>query len=948
MDAESYQRACQLFDAALEQPSALRSAFLSGACAHDVTLRHQVERMIAQDRDATGLLDRPMICPTWNRTPRLPKMLTHGTRIGPYRVTGTLGHGGMGIVYHGIRDDDTFRRQVAIKVVRELPSGHASSRFRHERQILAGLEHPFIARLYDGGETQDHHPFLVMEYVDGLPITTHCDRHRLTIVERLALMRKVCAAVQFAHRNLIIHCDLKPSNILVNRDGDPKLLDFGIAKLLEPGSTTESGEAVNDQRLLTPSHASPEQALGQPATTATDIYSLGLVLSEVLCGAVPFVADDISNYELLRRVCEAPPTLPSRVVRTAAPTASRAPRPADTAAMPPAVVELAHNRRTTPWQLYRRLEGDLDRIVDVALAKEPEERYASAAQLDDDLGRHLEHLPLLAGPKTAFYRLAKLGRRHRAAVTVGASFMVLLAVLVSLFIFTLFEQIEHTSREQKTTQRLLGFLIETFSLSNPDATLGETVTARELLDQGARRIAVELEGEPEVRAMMLQAMGQIYFQIGLLSPAETLLSQGLEQRLELVGNHDAAITESLTLLGDAQRAAGKLQQSEAHLRRAVDRGRTLDDRHVASFAASLEALATLRRLQYEFSEAETLYREAVTLRRRAGAVHRPQLARSLAALGILLREQGDFALARELFSEALAIRQGLFADTHPDVADSLRHLASLEHSVGNPSDAEQLYRQALRINLELYGEGHLVVVDLKNSLALTLGDQGKLTEATRLLTESVEGLRSLAGTNHPDFATMASNLAMMLTRQGVYDPAEKLFREVLETRIQLFGERHPYVGQTYLTWGNLERQRGQLAAAESHYRLAAEIATTLPAGHRAIAYPNLALARLWVDHGQPEDAAGLLAEVLAELRVSHSPNHWRIAVAEATLGRALTVQGQFEAAESCLVTARELLAANPDNVPSRQRETLEWLLDLYRRWQRPDLGQEIEQRLAEL
>ncbi|MEM7587947.1 MAG: serine/threonine-protein kinase, partial [Acidobacteriota bacterium] len=856
MSPEAYRQACDLFDAALEQPSVERRAFLSAACAHDSSLRQQVEHMLEHDREATGLLDHPIVCTTWTPpTGPVAKLVTGtlaagtlvaGTRLGPYRVTRPLGQGGMGIVYHSVRDDDSFSRQVAIKVVRERPSARAVERFRHERQILAGLEHPYIARLYDGGETADQQPFLVMEYVEGLPITTYCDRHRSTLAERLELMRKVCAAVHFAHRSLIIHCDLKPSNILVNRDGDPKLLDFGIAKLLSSEAAVEGTEGRRDQRVLTPSHASPEQALGKPATTATDIYGVGLVLNELLCGTVPFVDPRLSNYELLRRVCETSPAPPSHTFRPETHSAQPAESPPLEAAEPALDVhDLAHARRATPAQLHRSLRGDLDRITRIALSKAPEDRYASAAQLADELGRHLDNRPLSAGPHAMHYRWAKFCRRHRAPVAVAAVSLALVFCLVNLFIFTLLEQIEDTTREQQKAQRLLGFLTQTFALSHPETALGETVTARELLDQGARRIATELEDEPEVRAMMLNAMGKIYFQIGLLQPAEALLEQGLQQRLALAGEaeprRDAEITESLTLLGDVQRAAGKLAESEAHLRRAVAHGRQLDD--PARLADSLEALATLHRLQYAYGESEAHLREAIELRRRAGDGQRPELARSLAALGTLLREQSDFDEARTSTREALAIRRSLFADTHPDIASSLRDLGELERSLDNLGAAEAAYRQALRIDRELYGDRHQAVIDLKNSLALLLGQQGRLDEATRLLTECVDDLRALAGTHHPDFATMASNLAVMLTRQGAYDRAEVLFREVLETRVQLFGARHPYVGQTHLTWGKLEHQRGDLKAAESHYLLAAGIAENLPLGHRAIAYPKLALAR---------------------------------------------------------------------------------------------------------
>ena len=924
MDADRYRRAGEIFDAALERPTEQRQSFLERACATDLALREEVERLLEHDHQTAGLLDRSPI----QLTPEDlagPHRLAAGTRLGNYRVSHVIGQGGMGVVYLASRDDDEFQRQVAIKVGRDREiQAQGSWRFHRERQILARLEHPNIARLYDGGTTEDGQPYLVLEYVDGLPIHTYCDQQRLPIAQRLELIIKVCSAVQFAHRNLVVHRDLKPSNILVDDHGEPKLLDFGIAKLLTSDSANDGLQTTRDhQRILTLFHASPEQILGQPITTASDVYCLGLVLYELLCGISPFAEDSPTSYERFRNASEFEPPRPSQTLGQGA----SAPGQEGLVSIAKAM-EIAQLRSTSLAGLRKALRGDLDIILEKALRREPEQRYATANELAEDLSRHLQNRPITAGAPGTGYRLRKFLRRHRAPVLVAAISTSLIVGLVIAFIFTLMAQVDRTARERQKAERLVTFLTETFAVTNPDQTVGETVTARELLDSGAQRIATELQGEPEVQAMMLDAMGQIYHQIGLLEPARELLQQALQQRLTRIETPPADLVESLTHVGSVQAAAGQVTAARATLEDAIAKGRELPARDGLIFARSLEALALLERHQYDFDNSEDLYREALALRQKSPLADPPGLAKLHSEYSVLLYEQGRFDEAREQHQKSLDIRRSHFGEHHPRVAESLQDLARLEHFLGRLDEAEALHRQALELEIGVHGEKHKTVADGKNSLALVVGDLGRNAEAVELLREAIEITHQLSGKT-TEYAAMVSNLAVHLTSLNQFEEAEALFLEALKIRTHFLGDRHPYVGQTFLTLGRVYQRQGQLDRAENHFVRAAAIAQNLPPGHRAIAYPSLALANLQLERGKGAEAENLLRQALEELPRSHAPGHSRIAMATAYLGRSLQMQGRLEEAEGCLLQALELLEAAPSDDPARKQQVLGWLADNY-------------------
>ena len=496
--AIDWERVKALLDTASELPADERAAYLAGAGAGAGELA-EVEKLLASHDSAGEFLAAPLFVRQTVRLPagfEVPVYGALGKMIGPYKLERVIGEGGMGAVYLATRDDDEYRREVAVKLIRHHGDPETLARFRNERQILAGLEHPNIARMYEGG-TDDGQPYLVMEYVEGLRIDTYCRKSGLGIDARLRLFQEVCAAVAYAHQNLLVHRDLKPANILVTADGVPKLLDFGIAKSLEgadhPGTTQEG------QRPMTPAYASPEQVRGAVITTASDVYSLGVVLYELLTGASPYRLKDKSDLTLRVAIRDQEPTRPS--------TAARAAR--------------------------TQLRGDLDTIVLKTLTKEPEGRYGSVRELSEDIGRYLGHLPVVARRPSLPYRSRKFVRRHRLAVAAG----VVAAAVVVFFVAALARQTRIATRqsaiagaERDHAERALGAMVEAFKASDPEQARGRELTAREILDRGADKVRLSLAGDPESLATLLAAMGEVYVSLGLFGEAETLHREALGLR----------------------------------------------------------------------------------------------------------------------------------------------------------------------------------------------------------------------------------------------------------------------------------------------------------------------------------------------------------------------------------------------------------------------------------
>jgi len=794
-----------------------------------------------------------------------------GERIGPYRVLRTLGVGGMGEVFLAERADAEFEQQVAIKVVYGSSRG-VQSRLKIERQILAQLDHPNIAHLLDGGSLSDGAAYIVMEYVDGIPIDAYCDTNRLDIAGRLKLFQTVCAAVHYAHQNLIVHRDLKPSNILVTAAGVPKLLDFGIAKLLDDRQAGHHTLAVThaDVRIMTPDHASPEQVRGQVITTSSDVYVLGVLLYRLLAGTGPFVIQSMRFTDIERAICENDPILPSHAVCTDDSVGART---------------VADARNTHAKRLRRNLRGDLDNIVLMAMRKEPERRYASSQQMASDIQRYLEGKPVIARRDTMSYRSAKFVRRHWLPVGAGAivTFLIL-AFATTTYVQSLriaaerdrvAEQRERAERERARAEEVSGFLVNLFKLSDPEENRGNQVTARELLDSGANRLRAGLQDQPATKAALLSTVGAVYDSLGQYQDALPILSESLRLQPQ---SHDRSHIDTLLEFGHARIGAGDLPGAEAPLQQALHLAQGDFGASSLESGHALWALGMLRHQQGRYGDAKELYTHSLGILETTGAPQTDVSAVLDDLAKVYAREQ-QWILAKQTYARALEIDRRALGDDHPRVAKLLNNLAVVVQSMGDLQQAETLYREAIRRDLRAYGERH-------NETVLAKGNYG-----------------------------------LLLQREGRLQEAEPLLRNALEVILSMYGPDNYRVGYARVSLAMLLHDKGDLQGAENEFRQAlVNYDKSLPADHQFRASLLMHLARLLVDRGKPSEALDLSEQSLKIWTATSSGSSPRTAEAHAVHAYALAHLGKTrEAAEELDIAVPVLVKARSSDDPVVRR-----------------------------
>ncbi len=812
MDAERWQQIDALLEAALDRAPEERSGFLEGACGDDPDLRRTVEALLAADGKLDGFLEAPAAVPEAGRGHGAAVAV--GETIGPYRIEREIDQGGMGTVYLASRTDDVFRRRVAIKVLNPgMASANLVRRFRSERQILASLDHPYIARLFEGGTTADGRPYLVMEYIEGLPVDEYCDRRRLSVRQRLELFRKICSAVHYAHQNLVVHRDVKPSNILVTEDGEPRLLDFGIAKLLDPEAFPYTVDAtVTGLRPMTPHYASPEQVRGEAITTASDVYALGVLLYKLLAGRLPHRLAGLPPREIERVLSKEAPPRPSTVVTVVE-------TPSDVRRGGPTPAAVSRQRATRPQQLRRQLTGDLDNIVLMALRKEPARRYGSVEQLSDDLRRHLEGLPVTARKSTLAYQAGTFVRRHKLAV----GFAVFILAMVVTFAAAMARQAAQTARqrdraelERDKAELVSAFLVDLFEVVDPGEAKGSSITAREVLDRGAEQVKRELEGQPEVQASLLEAIGTVYLNLGLYDQSAPLLEKALATREARLGKEHPDV------------------------------------------ATSLARVALLYRHQVRYAEAEPLFRRALAIREKALRPEHPEVAEILKQMAILHRQQGRYAEAEALLERAVTIFEQELGPEHPDVARCLRVLGGVRMGQGRYDEAERFLKAALAIDEKAYGEFHWQTAISLYDLG-TLGIwQAEYAEAERYFRRALPILVKILTESHPRVADTYVGLGYVFKVRGQHADAEREYRRALEIYEQAFGGDHSRVANGLFELGDTLLQQGRLAEAEPLFQRSVEIRErTMGKGHHSTAESLLGLAKLRARQSRSADAERL-------------------------------------------------------------------------------------------
>ena len=935
MKPDRWRQIDQILQAALDRDPRERSAFLEEACAEDASLLGEVESLIKSHDEAQSFIEAPLL---EDATKMMRERPVANRLIGAYKIIREIGHGGMGTVFLASRADEQYRKAVAIKLIRRgMDTDSILSRFRHERQILASLDHPNIARLLEGGTTEDGLPYFVMEYIEGQTVDQYCDTHRLTTAERLKLFRTVCSAVHYAHQNLVVHRDIKPSNILVTAEGIPKLLDFGIAKLLKPEMYAQTIAPTETMvRPMTPDYASPEQVRSQPITTATDVYSLGVLLYELLTGRRPYRIRSSHPEEMEKAICEQEPERPSTAINRTE-TVSGSDGGAQTTLTPELV---SKTREGQPDKLRRKLAGDLDNIVLMAMRKEAQRRYASVEQFSEDIRRHLEGLPVIARKDTFGYRTQKFIQRHKVAAAVGTAFAIFIIASVIAIVLQsarATRERDRAARERDKAQQVSALLVNLFKVSDPNEARGKTITAREVLDQGAERIERELSGQPEVQATLMDTIGEVYQSLGLFDKAQSLLEKALKSRREVFGNEHPQVAESMGHLAMVLHSRDDNAAAEAMLREALAMRRKLLGNEHPDVATSLDDLGEFFDDTSDYAQAEPLLRESVRIRRKVLGNESREVADSLANLGGALYRMGDYDAAEGMHREALAIHRKLFGEEHPLIATDLNMLAFVVEKKGDLATAESYYRQALAMRRRVYGNEHPQVAESLNNLAWTLNQKGNHAEAEPLYRESLAIRRRVFGDESSDVAQSLNNLAKTLSEGGNSAEAEPLLRESLAIRRHLLGDEHPDVARTMNNLAVLLYDKGDYASAEPMLRHALQIRRKKwPNGHEDVANTLIELGRLLIDRGNPQEAEALLREGLEIRRNKLAAGHWQIAEAESVLGGCLTALKRYDEAEPLLAESCTVIRAKRGEQDIQTQRALARLVKLYTVLGKPD------------
>lgn len=1007
MATPEHERLEQLFRTALERGSwAQRAAFLDEACGGDAGLRSHVEGLLrVHDRVGSFLevppvdLEATLDSQTSSAAP--------GTMIGRYKILQEIGEGGFGVVYLA-EQEEPVQRKVALKIIKlGMDTRQVIARFEAERQALALMDHPNIARVLDAGATETGRPYFVMELVRGVRITEYCDEHKLATPERLRLFRPVCAAVQHAHQKGIIHRDLKPSNVLVTlQDGQPvaKVIDFGIAKATSQRLTAKTLFTGLHQFLGTPEYMSPDQVGGGlDVDTRTDVYSLGVLLYELLTGVTPFDRATLREapYDEIKRIIrEVEPPKPSTRVQTLLLQGA----------------DVATRRRAEPAALPKLLRGDLDCIVMRAMEKDRTQRYATAKDLADDIERHLQHEPVVAGPPSAGYRLRKFVRRHRVGVLAGATAIAALMIGLALATVGLIQVSQartaleaerdaaRRARAREHEQRALAeanadearrqaarsatisdFLQDMLSSVDPSKALGREVTVRYALDEAAGKIdAGVLADQPEVEAALRTTLGETYAALGLYATAEQHLRAAHAAQSRLLGEDHQDTLRSNRALAGLLRVQGKFTEAEMLLRQTAEtQRRVLGDEHPDTLT-TLKELALALWGPRRFAEAEAIHRHTLETQRRTLGEEHPDTIESLGHLGAVCRAQGKVHEAEPLLRRALELSRRVLGEEHPATAVALHNLGQLLEDQGGCAQAEPLYRRAYEVDRQVLGADHPRTVIPMNDLLRVLRIQGKTPEIRPLIVERLARLRRAAerpeadalalhtyawellhcepadlrdpeaalpvarravALNDGQDAGMLETLALALQMTGNIDQAiDTQRRAIARARVSGLYDRTDLKAKLidYLM------AKGDVAEAArvSWEDLASRLLGSLM-GESVPGESLIAQSEALVREGRFDEAAALLRGCLALREKVLPQGHWLLADTRSRLGAAMAGEGKHAQAEPLLLDAHAALADDRLCPADNRRQAIQRIIQLYEAWGKPDQAAAWRPRLED-
>jgi serine/threonine-protein kinase len=819
MDRERWDRIQVLFHEAAELPAAHQREFLEARCAGDPALVAEVLALLEEDANSESFLNQDL-------AQVAGRILAEGESsppphdLGPYRLRELLGEGGMGVVYLAERAD--LQSRVAIKILRDAWLSPARrERFASEQRTLAQLNHPCIARLYDADSLPDGTPWFAMEYVDGVPITQYCAERATSVRRTLELFRAVCEAVLHAHQHAVIHRDLKPSNILVTREGQPKLLDFGIAKQIE-GLDPRVEWTRAEFRLMTPAYAAPEQIQGEGQGVHTDVYSLGAILYELLAGRPPFELSGKTPTEAFEVVTRQTSENPSIAARTGRDMRAHA----------------RLGERGAAW-------ADLDVLCTTAMQKDPAQRYRSVESLIRDVDHYLRGEPLEARPVSIRYRAGKFVRRHWRPLAVAAAVLVTGAGLVTFYTVRLTAAHDAAVAETERTRRIQSFMNNLFEGGDPAAGPADSLRVVVLLDRGVHD-ANALSGEPTLQADLYETLGEIYQKLGQFERADSLLQAALDRRREHLDPDHPDVAKSLVALGVLRADQSEYHEAERLVREGLALSRRRARTHPAAVARASTALGLVLENRGEYEQAIEVLEEAARLDSAAGlpAVDR---AATLTELANSHFYAGNYAVADSINVRVLSIERDLYGDRHPYVAASLVNLGATQQEWGHWPEAERYYREALAIYRGWYGENHYETAATLNMVGRTLVQQERAAEARELLQQALAIRERIYGPVHPSVASTLNELGLLAQREGHLDDAEANFRRMIEIYRQVFDDKHYLIGLAYSNLAGVFTDRRDYREAERNFREALRrYDETLPAAHLYFGITRLKLGRAFL------------------------------------------------------------------------------------------------------
>jgi serine/threonine protein kinase/tetratricopeptide (TPR) repeat protein len=862
-----WQQIQSLFEQFADVDSNDRLERLAKACGNDHDLRQSVESMLNLDHAGKDPLVHAIGAAAESLLEDHRDRLI-GTRVGAYRVVSILGHGGMSTVYRGERDDSQYQQSVAIKVLQHAAlHPRLRSRLHSERHILATLDHPSIARLIDSGDLEDGTPYLVMEHVAGESIDEFCDRRTLFIRERIELFIEVCGAVQYAHRNLVVHRDIKASNIFVTDEGSPKLLDFGIAKLLAPESLSHTLPVTRlQERILTPENAAPEQVLGRPITTATDIYSLGVLLYQLLTGRSPYRLLSYSQLQLERAICMDEPLRASQMVVARIKGENEADR-----------TRVSDRRGLSPQRLRARLTGDLDAIVSMAMRKEPDRRYPSVEAMADDLQRHLRGQPVRARQGDWRYNAAKFLRRNLIGALAVAGVFAALTVIAGVTLWQnhrITQARDATAQERDRAQQVSAFLVDVFSQADPFTAQGREPTAKDLLDRGAERITGNLNLQPEVRAQLLESIALAYRRQGLNNSAIPLFESAVAIRREEHPPDNRLIAAALANLAQALSDGGHLVSAEGYLQQAVSASQSGDNPKSAETADILVQFGHFAlNAKSDPDHAKKLFSDALSIYRAQPNDEHLAIAGALSGLATAAVWSGDYLAGEQHQRDALNVLRATVSRNHPDHAVALAGLGFILTHRGKYAEAEETLDEALDIERTVFGADNQRIASIEADLGGLYEREGDAVRAIKAAKDAVRITTDRLGENHYLTGYYIDALASLYLKTGDVAAAENSARRALEIYQEAsLGARHLFVASTRQLLGEILLRKGQAAQAEVEERAALDIDTALTgADNWRSVRAAASLGWVLINNGKPAEGESMLAAAQTKLNSTLGP-----------------------------------------------------------------------------